>query len=118
MNPNQLPPHDLAAERGLLGSILRDNTVMADVADAVAPDSFYAHAHQVIYRAMFDLDAKREPIDLVTVANAIRAHLADVGGPIYLAELWEAAPTAQNADYYALIVREKADTRRLIHVAN
>ena len=43
--------------------------------------------------------------------------LEDVGGSIYLAELWEAAPTAANAEYYAKIVREKAIIRGLIHAS-
>src|SRR5262249_850958 len=33
----------------------------------------------------------------------------------YLAELWDAAPTAANAEYYARIVRDKAIVRSLIH---
>ncbi len=43
--------------------------------------------------------------------------LADVGGPAYLAELWDAAPTAANAEYYARIVRDKGITRSLIHAS-
>ncbi len=41
--------------------------------------------------------------------------IEDVGGHGYLAELWEAAPTAANAVYHAGIVRDRAIIRNLIH---
>src|SRR6185369_10611762 len=44
-----------------------------------------------------------------------RKQIEDIGGAAYLAELWDAAPTAANAEYYARIVREKAIVRNLIH---
>ena len=44
--------------------------------------------------------------------------LTDVGWPAYLAELWDATPTAANSDYYAGIVREKAALRAVIHATN
>ena len=43
--------------------------------------------------------------------------MEDVGGAVYLAELWDAAPTAANAEYYARIVRDKALVRGLIHAS-
>src|SRR5439155_24361673 len=44
-----------------------------------------------------------------------RKHIEDVGGYPYMAVLWDAAPTAANAEYYARIVRDKAINRNLIH---
>ena len=43
--------------------------------------------------------------------------IEDIGGYAYLAELWDAAPTAANAEYYARIVRDKAIVRNLIHAS-
>src|SRR5207248_1954166 len=59
------------------------------------------------------------PVDLIVLAEHLTAQkqIDDVGGYAYLGELWEAAPTAANAEYYARIVRDKAIVRSLIHTA-
>ena len=64
-----------------------------------------------------DLYNDGQPVDLVILADVLkkRKQLEDVGGDAYLAELWDAAPTAANAEYYAKIVRDKAIVRNLIH---
>ena len=55
-NPfNKLPPQDLDAERGVLGSILLFNDVIDDVADVITANHFYLDAHQLIYKAIFTL---------------------------------------------------------------
>ena len=46
-----------------------------------------------------------------------RGQVEDIGSYSYLAELWDAAPTAANAEYYARIVRDRAVVRNLIHAS-
>jgi replicative DNA helicase len=118
--PDRLPPHSRDAERSLLGSLLRDNTMIGDVLLIVpSPESFYFDAHQKIFQAIRDLYDQGQPVDMLILTERLRQqkHLADVGEQIYLAELWDAAPTAANAEYYARIVREKSITRNLIHAS-
>jgi replicative DNA helicase len=115
---DRLPPHSRDAERSVLGSMLRDNAVINDVVRIIRDDSFYADAHQKIFRGMIALyDKKGHPADLVTLAEWLKEQkfIEDVGGYAYLAELWDASPTAANAEYYARIVRDKALVRNLIH---
>jgi len=117
----RLPPQNLDAERSVLGSMLRDNVVVGDVVNIVRPEHFYTDAHQKIYQAIATLCLERgQPADLVTLANYLEQekHIQDVGGYAYLAELWDAAPTAANAEFYAKIVRDKALVRGLIHASN
>jgi len=80
-------------------------------------DNFYYDAHQKIFQAISDLYNDGKPVDLVILFETLKARkqLEDVGGAAYLGELWEAAPTAANAEYYARIVRDKAVVRNLIH---
>ncbi len=122
--PDQLldnvPPHDAAAERGVIGGILRDPETLATVQQVLRATDFYFDHHQKIFQAIADLDAERQPIDLVLLRDRLaqRKHLADVGGVPYLADLWEAVPTGANVEYHAKLVRDAALVRRLIHFAN
>jgi replicative DNA helicase len=117
MPADRLPPQSREAEKGVIGSVLRDNVVLHEVGQIIRPDNFYFDAHQKIFQAISDLYQDGKPVDLVILFETLksRKQLEDVGGPSYLAELWEAAPTAANAEYYARIVRDKAVIRNLIH---
>jgi replicative DNA helicase len=122
MSPDQreverLPPQNREAERCVLGSMLRDNGVIGDVLQILRAENFYADAHQKIFQAIVTLYERAHPVDLVMLAEILKEqkHIEDVGGYGYIAELWDAAPTAANAEYYARIVRDKAIVRHLIH---
>lgn len=114
---DRLPPQDLEAEKGLLGSILLDNHVLDDVADVLVADHFYLDSHQRIYRAIFRLyESGVTGFDPITIGDALKQQneLKDVGGYDYLSELLDSVPHAAHAKFYAGIVREKAIQRRLI----
>ena len=113
---DRLPPQNLDAERGLLGSLLLTNEAADDVADVLRANHFYSDAHQRIYRAMFELREKGvNGIDAVTLAEELshRGELEDVGGVPYLMEILDAVPHAAHAKYYAEIVRDKWTQRTL-----
>ncbi|MER3417098.1 MAG: replicative DNA helicase [Gemmataceae bacterium] len=113
------PPHSIEAERCLLGSMLRDNSVIGDVLQIVREENFYREAHRRIFQAMVVLYDRGHPVDLVTLGEELRARqcVEDIGGYAYLAELWEAAPTAAHAEHYARIVHDKATLRNLIRAS-
>lgn len=119
ISPDRLPPMSKEAEMGVIGSILRENAVLSEVLQIIRPDNFYYDAHQKIFQVITDLYQEAKPIDLVILFESLKGkkQLEDVGGIPYLTELWEAAPTAANAEYYARIVREKAVVRNLIHAS-
>ncbi len=104
----------------MLGSMLRDNPVIGDVLQIIRPDNFYLDAHQKICQAIITLYDRGSPVDLMLLADELnnRKQIEEIGGYSYLGQLWEAAPTAANAEYYARIVRDKAIVRHLIHSSN
>jgi replicative DNA helicase len=115
---DRLPPHNRDAERSLLGSMLRDNLIINDIVPLVKADHFYIYGHQKIYEAITKLnDDGGKPADIVTVAEFLSQakQMDEIGGPGYLAELWDAAPSAAHFRQYAEIVRQKAIVRNLIH---
>jgi replicative DNA helicase len=115
----RLPPQSEEAERSVLGSMLRDNVIISDVVQIVRADSFYSDAHQKIFQAIVSIYEKGHPVDVILLADELkqRGQIEDIGNYGYLGELWEAAPTAANAEYYARIVRDRALVRNLIHVS-
>ncbi len=114
----RLPPHSREAERGVLGGMLRDNNVIGDVIQILRAEHLYVFAHQKIYEGITQLYVDRgHPADLITLAEYLKEKqlVEDTGGYAYLMELWDAAPSPANAEYYARIVREKSLVRSLIH---
>lgn len=105
------------AERSVLGSMLRDNAVIPDVIALLKAEDFSTDANGRVWRAILALWEQHQPADAVTVADLLRRDggIEDVGYP-YLGELWDAAPTAANAVYYAGIVREQSVFRQLAAV--
>ncbi|MGW6571933.1 replicative DNA helicase [Streptomyces sp. NPDC054945] len=113
---DRLPPQDLDAEASVLGSMILSKTAITDVSNLLAADDFYRPAHQTIYRAILELTAKGDPVDPLTLGDALlkSGDLAKVGGAPYLHTLVQSVPTSANAEYYAEIVRERAVLRRLV----
>jgi replicative DNA helicase len=95
--------------------LLNKNAVVRAI-EILHSDSFYRDAHRFIYETVLELFDRAEPVDLVTVTDALRksGKLDAVGGSIYVADLLNSVPTAANVEYYAKIVEEKAVLRRLI----
>ncbi len=117
---DRLPPHNRDAERGVLGGILRDPDTLPDIQQVLKVDNFYFDAHQKIYQAITDLSSENQPFDLVLIHERLKKskQLEDVGGVMYLTELWDSVPTGANAEYHAKIVRDTAMVRSLIHAGN
>lgn len=113
-------PASLDAEQGVLSSILlspRDSMYKA-VEKGIDPAHFHHPAHATIYAVLLELSNANNPIDLITVTQALadRNLLEQIGGPSILAHLQTFLPTATNADYYIDIIREKHLLRRMISV--
>ncbi|MCD4787663.1 MAG: replicative DNA helicase [Desulfobacterales bacterium] len=116
----KIPPQSIEAEESLLSGILIDNNTLLDIIDIISPEDFYRSAHQKIFSGIVELFSKNEPVDLVTLTNALkeRGNLEEIGGATYLATLVDTVPLAVNAKHYAKIVHDKASLRRLIERAN
>jgi replicative DNA helicase len=115
----KVPPHSIEAEESVLGGILLSNEALDRAIELIVPEDFYREAHRKIMRGMLELSERHEPVDLVTLSDALRGRneLQDVGGASYLAELAERVPTAANVAYYARIVKDKAILRSLIETS-
>lgn len=112
----KIPPQNVDAEMSLLGAVLIDEEVLADVSEHVKPKDFYDKRHGIIYDAVMRLFEKNKPVDLLTLTDELKrkGEIDEIGGSAYLTELTNYVPTAAHAESYAEIVAQKAVRRRLI----
>jgi len=113
---DRTPPQNLEAEQSVLGSILLDNEVYAQIEGTLQAEHFYKESHRKLWRACERLFRRNEPMDLVTLTEELRqtGELEAVGSVPYLIGLADSVPTAAYAESYARIVAEKAVLRDLI----
>ncbi len=115
----RVPPHDLAAERALLGAMLLTAEAIADAVELTSAEDFYRPAHAHVFDAVAALYGSGEPVDSVTVSAELQRTglLEAVGGAGALVEMQASTPVAGNASYYAELVAKNATLRRLIGAA-
>jgi replicative DNA helicase len=113
-------PHNLEAEKCVLGAVLINNHAFNQAAEVIDAEDFYRHAHPRIFETMVGLTDRSEPVDLVTLKDALTksGELDEVGGPAYIASLTDGVPRTANVEYYARIVKEKSTLRRLIQASS
>ncbi|KKT46613.1 MAG: Replicative DNA helicase [Parcubacteria group bacterium GW2011_GWC2_44_17] len=111
-----IPPHNEDAETSVLGGILIDKDAILKVAGILIREDFYNDRHAIIYEAMLYLFERRDPVDIVHLANRLHetGELERVGGRGFVAELSNTVPTASNIAEYAKIVKRKSTLRKLI----
>ncbi len=117
--PERALPHNLEAERSVLGAILIHNEAFNYAAQIVRPEDFFRLGHRRIFDKMIALGEQGGAIDTVTLKEALSqaGELDDVGGPAYIAGLVDGVPRSTNIEYYARIVKEKSTLRSLIHAS-
>ena len=117
MDSVRLPPRNLDAEKGVLGSVLLINEAIDEVGEVLRAEHFYHDAHNKIYTAIHDLyENNVRGIDPVTLAEELerRGELEDIGGAAYVIDILNSVPHAAHVRYYARIVRDKWMQRSLI----
>jgi replicative DNA helicase len=112
-------PHNLEAERCVLGAILIHNDTFNQAAEVVDADDFFRDAHRCVFDKMIDLNERGDVIDLVTLKDELgrSGDLDRVGGPAYIAGLVDGVPRSTHVEHYARIVKEKSTLRALIFSA-
>ena len=113
-------PHNLEAEKSVLGAILINNHAFNQAAEVIDSQDFFRDAHRRIFEKMVTLTDRNEPVDMVTLRDELTrsGELDEVGGPAYVSALTDGVPRSANVEYYAKIVKEKSTLRRLIQSSN
>ena len=97
-----------------------DDNAWDNISGSLAAEDFYRSDHRIIYRVMADLVERNNPLDIITISEALEGigELENVGGLAYISDLASSTPTASNIHAYAQIVRERSTVRSLISVAH
>jgi replicative DNA helicase len=112
-------PHNVEAERSILGAVLIDNASLVEAARRLDPQDFFHNHHRRIFEGMLALDQSSRAIDLVTLSDELQraGDLENAGGAAYLSQLLDGVPHIANVEHYARIVKEKALLRGLVRVS-
>ncbi len=115
---DRIMPHNLDAERAVLGSCLLDKDAAIYVIETLRKDDFYDAIHQLAYDIISEMVQKDKAVDPLTfIEEAKKRGLFDkLGGQSFVASLIDAVPTTANVEYHARIVRDKSVHRKMIQV--
>ncbi len=116
----KIPPQAIDLEEAVLGAMMLNQNALNEIIDILNPDMFYKENHARIYSAIKSLFQKNQPVDLLTVTNALKnsGELELAGGPFYLTQLTARIASAANMEYYARIIAQKFLQRELIRISH
>jgi len=113
-------PSNVEAERMILGVILLDNLTVNQAVEILKPDDFFLPSHRRIFEKMVKLYEQGQAIDPLTLQEELRraGELDQIGGPAYIASLFDGVPRFSNIESYTRIVKGKSLLRKLIGASN
>ena len=116
MNQGRIPPQALDFEEAILGALLIDGRAPEKVLDILSTESFYKHAHQLIFKAILELYTGNQPVDLLSVSKRLREknEIQQVGTEAYIIELTNKVSSSARIDYHARVVVQKFVQRQII----
>ncbi len=112
-------PHSIEAEKAVLGCMLLNKEAISKAVQLLVKDSFYNTAHQIIFESIMELSNNQQTIDSITIIDYLNKNdnLKKVGDSYYITGLIEEAPSSENVEYYAKIVKDKYILRTIITTA-
>lgn len=118
--PNNQMPHNIDAERALLGCVLIDESVQSEILERVKEEDLYDEGHRLILAAMKTIYAGHKTVDVVTLTDELdrEGKLERAGGLQAITELTALIPSAANYRQYLEIVRRDSVNRALIRAAS
>ena len=109
-------PHSVEAEQSVIGAMIMDRDAVTVATEMLTVEDFYQKQYGVLFEAMAELYAENKPIDLITLQNRLREKDVppEISSLEFVSDMITTVPTSANVRYYAEIVSEKAQMRRLI----
>ena len=113
MKPYELP-YSLPCERSVLGALLRDYRLIAQVSRTLRPEAFYAPEHRACYELLLDLEAQGRPTDLVSFGELV-GRMPGRYGPLSEVHRWyDELPSTASVGWHAAQVIDLWRRRALL----
>lgn len=113
-------PHDINAEKALMGCLLIDNSSLDEISDVgLTQDDFYHPQYGIIFQVIRDLHIEALPFDIVTVSSRLNDHgkLEKVGGQSALVAICDEIGSSANVEHYARLIKQKSVLREVVRTA-
>lgn len=107
-------PHDIEAEKVVLGTIMTERNALSEVRDILIPDCFYNPFHKSVYEAILRIDGRGDRPDLIAVTNEM---MKSGGGDMYQLSVISSCFTFDVYQHAALL-HDKEKRRRFIEIGN
>ena len=104
--------HQLDAERGVIGSLLIDESLVREMVSVVDAQDFLNPANRLIFQAARQLFRDGKPVDALTIRDRVGSQYSD-----YMTQLMEITPTSANWREYAALMHSQATTQRIKNLA-
>ena len=104
--------HQLDAERGVIGSLLIDESLVREMVSVVDAQDFLNPANRLIFQAARQLFRAGKPVDALTIRDRVGSQYSD-----YMTQLIEITPTSANWREYAALMHSQATTQRIKNLA-
>lgn len=104
--------HQLDAERGVIGSLLIDESLVREMVSVVDAQDFLNPANRLIFQAARQLFRDGKPVDALTIRDRVGSQYSD-----YMTQLMEITPTSVNWREYAALMHSQATTQRIKNLA-
>ncbi len=114
-------PHNLEAERAVLGAVILDNHALdRAIEKSLKPEDFFLDQHRRLFDRMISMAESGQAIEFVTLTDELtrRGELESAGGAAYVSAIADGMPRVSNVEHYARIVKEKSLLRQLVHRAH
>lgn len=112
----RVPPHDLAAERAVLGALILSGDRIPDALEVVGHQDFFDPRHALLFGVLEAMSESGIPIEPVSINQALlaRDEKGIVGGSAFIVELCTEVTSSAHMMHHAGIVARTATVRRLI----
>jgi replicative DNA helicase len=113
-------PHDLLAEKSLIGCLLIDGQSFDSISDLkLKKIDFFDPRCGMIYEAVADLALSNRPIDFVTVCSKLveMGKLDECGGESGIYEIIQDEASSANIYHYGKTIKQKAAVREIVREA-
>ena len=103
-------------EEAVLGAILIEKEAYQSIEDILKSDDFYVESNKLLYQAIRSLNGESRPVDMLTVTEKLKSgnKLAEIGGPVYIAQLTDKVGSSAHIVFHVNIIKQKAIERATI----